>query len=727
MKYYHVCFLALHHLLLWTFAEEIQVVPQIVGGDAASLVALGGCGGTLIAEGVVLTAAHCTELGSTLGKYARVGAYDADGLVGNPITTRIVEEIVHPQYNEDNTSHDYMLLLLDSKTGPNDLENNHGVTIEINYEDYLPRKGQNLTVIGLGATEEGKKGGSGILQHVGVKTISHEVCNAQYGGLIQEDNMFCAAVKGGGKDSCQGDSGGPILIRNGKQHTLVGIVSWGEGCARPDYSGVYSRVSAATEWIERVVCGCWGVSSASFCSSYEGTAGSDGDCPTPPPVFVPDPGCKDYEGYVDSYNDGCSWYSFNEPPLCPTYGYLNGGVGFNGITPKEACCHCGGGGERDPTMAPSTYVADPRCIDFPSYIDSYGDGCDWYQYNDVPGCPRYGQATGATAEYRNSSARDACCYCGGGEYLDPTAAPTKQTNSPTAFSSPENCVDIPGWMDSYGEGCDSYMQREVLGCPLNGTQTGGTKFNGTTANEACCHCGGGESYATDAPTPIEIDPDCQNLEAWTDFENDDCDWYRLFDSPGCPEHGDTKGNSGISAKEACCICGGGSGYPMPTPSPTEHSCNDYINYTDALGDTCKWYAENDAPGCPQWGHQVGGPGFDNLTAKTACCYCGGGHVRSGIPGTASPTERKITTSAPTVTSMPTASASPTASPTKRKIATLTPTVSSMPSTTAIPSKIIGIEEQGSDGTTSGAAFRISCFWVLEAILGAAALISPWYL
>jgi secreted trypsin-like serine protease len=65
--------------------------------------------------------------------------------------------------------------------------------------------------------------------------------------------IHCVAAPG--KDSCQGDSGGPIVIRNGNgDHIQVGVVSWGRGCAKAGYAGVYSRVSSGAAWIEQQAC-----------------------------------------------------------------------------------------------------------------------------------------------------------------------------------------------------------------------------------------------------------------------------------------------------------------------------------------------------------------------------------------------------------------------------------------------------------------------------------------
>ena len=92
-------------------------------------------------------------------------------------------------------------------------------------------------------------------------------------------------MNGGGKDSCQGDSGGPIVIRKNNKHIQVGVVSWGEGCARENYPGVYARVSSAHGWIKQVVCGNEGMwnTNASFCD------GSNNNSPTMSPVVAPTP------------------------------------------------------------------------------------------------------------------------------------------------------------------------------------------------------------------------------------------------------------------------------------------------------------------------------------------------------------------------------------------------------------------------------------------------------
>lgn len=69
--------------------------------------------------------------------------------------------------------------------------------------------------------------------------ISRTSCQSEYGTADVTDNMFCAGLAAGGKDSCSGDSGGPIVNSAG---VLVGLVSWGQGCAEAGFAGVYNRL-----------------------------------------------------------------------------------------------------------------------------------------------------------------------------------------------------------------------------------------------------------------------------------------------------------------------------------------------------------------------------------------------------------------------------------------------------------------------------------------------------
>jgi len=88
-----------------------------------------------------------------------------------------------------------------------------------------------------------------ILQEVNVTVISNAACKAAprpYKENINEA-MLCAAAPG--KDSCQGDSGGPLILLENRRQTLVGVVSWGVGCALPEFPGVYARVTVAMDWI----------------------------------------------------------------------------------------------------------------------------------------------------------------------------------------------------------------------------------------------------------------------------------------------------------------------------------------------------------------------------------------------------------------------------------------------------------------------------------------------
>uniref|UniRef100_A0A182W3L9 Vitamin K-dependent protein C n=1 Tax=Anopheles minimus TaxID=112268 RepID=A0A182W3L9_9DIPT len=107
--------------------------------------------------------------------------------------------------------------------------------------------GQLGTVVGWGRTSEGGTLPA-LVQHVDVPILTLDQCRSmKYRASRITSNMLCAGK--GKQDSCQGDSGGPLLIRNGDKHEIVGIVSWGVGCGRAGYPGVYTRVARYLPWL----------------------------------------------------------------------------------------------------------------------------------------------------------------------------------------------------------------------------------------------------------------------------------------------------------------------------------------------------------------------------------------------------------------------------------------------------------------------------------------------
>lgn len=165
------------------------------------------------------------------------------------ITRRVVDREIHPDYTSFSGDHDFMVLKLNAPvTGVKP------ITIAASSLDD-PTSGDKITVIGFGAEFEGDSGVADQLQEVELDFIPHDTCNRQYrrGGLsIDEESEFCTGVLSGrgGKDSCQGDSGGPVFM-DGVQ---IGVVSWGNGCARPGFSGVNARISEAYDWIQWQIC-----------------------------------------------------------------------------------------------------------------------------------------------------------------------------------------------------------------------------------------------------------------------------------------------------------------------------------------------------------------------------------------------------------------------------------------------------------------------------------------
>lgn len=94
-----------------------------------------------------------------------------------------------------------------------------------------------------------------MLHSAAVPVLSTETCLRSdiYGGRQQPilNSMLCAGRLSGGTDACGGDSGGPLVCERDGRMELVGLVSWGDGCAKKDRPGVYTRISSFVPWIRQ--------------------------------------------------------------------------------------------------------------------------------------------------------------------------------------------------------------------------------------------------------------------------------------------------------------------------------------------------------------------------------------------------------------------------------------------------------------------------------------------